>query len=37
LRLVGAAFLWAAFYVRLNAQMVWYALAEPWVSSPRPF
>lgn len=35
--LVGAAGIWAAFYVSTLVQMVWYALTQPWTATPRPF
>jgi len=35
---VGAATIWASFYVCMSVQLIWYALAQPWTSaSPRPF
>ena len=33
----GVGAVWCAFYVCLNLQLVWYALARPWVPGPRPF
>jgi hypothetical protein len=33
----GAAAVWAAFYVSMIVQLVWYALTQPWVATPRPF
>jgi hypothetical protein len=33
----GAAAVWAAFYVSMQAQLVWYAITQPWSASPRPF
>jgi hypothetical protein len=35
--LVGAAAIWGAFYVSLLVQIVWYALAQPWVPTSKPF
>ena len=34
---MGAAGIWAAFYVSMLVQLVWYALTQPWVATPRPF
>ncbi|HTC82593.1 MAG TPA: hypothetical protein VK848_13745, partial [Acidimicrobiia bacterium] len=35
--LFGAASVWAAFYVSLLVQIVWYAITQPWVATPKPF
>jgi len=35
--LIGAAGIWAAFYVSTLFQIVWYALTQPWIATPRPF
>lgn len=35
--LLGAGAIWSAFYVCLNLQLFWYALARPWIPGPRPF
>jgi len=35
--LIGAASVWAAFYVSLLVQIVWYAVTQPWVPTPKPF
>jgi len=35
--LIGAASIWAAFYVSLLVQVGWYAIAHPWVTAPKPF
>jgi len=35
--LVGAASVWAAFYVSLLVQIAWYAISQPWVPTPKPF
>ncbi|HLF40851.1 MAG TPA: hypothetical protein VI854_05175 [Acidimicrobiia bacterium] len=34
---LGAAAIWAAFYISLTIQLFWYALTQPWIDSPRPF
>jgi hypothetical protein len=34
---MGAAGIWAAFYVSMLLQLAWYALTQPWVATPRPF
>jgi hypothetical protein len=34
---LGAAAIWASFYLCMSVQLIWYAIAQPWVSSPRPF
>jgi hypothetical protein len=34
---IGAAAIWAAFYVCLSVQLAWYGATQPWVASPRPF
>jgi hypothetical protein len=33
----GVASIWSAFYVSMQAQLIWYAVATPWGDSPRPF
>ncbi|HKN40346.1 MAG TPA: hypothetical protein VJ456_14720, partial [Acidimicrobiia bacterium] len=35
--LIGAASVWAAFYVSLLVQIAWYAISQPWVPTPKPF
>jgi hypothetical protein len=35
--LIGAASVWAAFYVSLLVQIAWYAVTQPWVPAPKPF
>jgi hypothetical protein len=35
--LIGAAAIWAAFYVSLLVQIAWYAITQPWVAAPKPF
>ena len=35
--LMGAAAVWAAFYVSWLVQLLWYAITQPWVATPRPF
>jgi hypothetical protein len=35
--LIGAASVWAAFYVSLLVQIAWYALTQPWTAAPKPF
>jgi hypothetical protein len=35
--LIGAASIWGAFYVSLLVQIIWYAVTQPWVPTPRPF
>jgi hypothetical protein len=34
---IGAAAIWAAFYVCLSLQLAWYGVTQPWTQSPRPF
>ncbi|MBZ4419305.1 hypothetical protein [Myxococcus sp. RHSTA-1-4] len=34
---MGAAAIWAAFYVCISVQLVWYGATQPWIPSPRPF
>ena len=34
---MGTASLWAAFYLCLSVQLVWYLATHPWVAGPRPF
>jgi len=34
---MGAAAIWAAFYVCLSLQLIWYGVTQPWIDSPRPF
>ena len=34
---VGAAGIWAAFYVSLLVQIAWYAITQPWIAAPKPF
>ncbi|MGH9040673.1 MAG: hypothetical protein ACRDZ3_10640 [Acidimicrobiia bacterium] len=34
---MGAASVWTAFYLSWSVQLIWYALAQPWVDTPRPF
>lgn len=33
----GTVAVWAAFYLCMQAQLVWYAVAHPWSAGPRPF
>ena len=33
----GVVAVWGAFYVCMQLQLVWYALARPWAPGPRPF
>ncbi|HET9411171.1 MAG TPA: hypothetical protein VFO75_04720, partial [Candidatus Dormibacteraeota bacterium] len=33
----GTVAVWGAFYVCMQLQLVWYALAQPWARGPRPF
>ena len=35
--LIGAAAVWAAFYVSLLVQIAWYAITQPWIAAPKPF
>jgi hypothetical protein len=35
--LIGAASVWGAFYVSLLVQIIWYAVTQPWVPTPKPF
>lgn len=35
--LMGTASIWAAFYLCLSVQLLWYLVANPWVAGPRPF
>src|SRR2546423_13364663 len=35
--LIGAAAVWAAFYVSLLIQIAWYAITQPWITAPKPF
>ena len=35
--LIGAAAIWAAFYVSLLIQIAWYAITQPWTAAPKPF
>jgi hypothetical protein len=35
--LIGAASVWAAFYLSLLVQIAWYAITQPWVPAPKPF
>src|SRR5581483_2622760 len=35
--LIGAASVWAAFYVCLLVQIAWYAVTQPWIPAPKPF
>lgn len=35
--LIGAASVWAAFYVSLLVQIAWYAVTQPWAPTPKPF
>ncbi|HEY3239663.1 MAG TPA: hypothetical protein VGL92_08875 [Acidimicrobiia bacterium] len=34
---LGTASVWAAFYVSWSVQLLWYAVTQPWVATPRPF
>jgi hypothetical protein len=34
---LGGAAILTAFYLSWLVQLIWYALAQPWVDSPRPF
>lgn len=34
---LGAAGVWAAYYCAISLHLFWYAAAQPWVESPRPF
>lgn len=34
---LGAASVWTAFYLSWSLQLIWYALTQPWVETPRPF
>jgi hypothetical protein len=34
---MGLGAIWAAFYLAMLVQLVWYALTQPWVPTPRPF
>lgn len=34
---MGTAAIWSAFYAATSVQLIWYALAQPWVEGPRPF
>jgi hypothetical protein len=34
---LALAGIWAAFYLSMMVQLVWYALAQPWAPTPRPF
>jgi hypothetical protein len=33
----GAMAIWSAFYVCMQIQLIWYAVAQPWAPGPRPF
>jgi hypothetical protein len=33
----GTAAIWVAFYASMQLQLAWYAVAQPWAASPRPF
>ena len=35
--LIGAASVWAAFYVSLLVQIIWYAVTQPWAPTTKPF
>jgi hypothetical protein len=35
--LIGAASVWAAFYVSLLIQIIWYAVTQPWAPTSKPF
>ena len=34
---LGAASVWTAFYLSWSLQLIWYAVTQPWVATPRPF
>jgi hypothetical protein len=34
---MGLAAIWAAFYLSMFLQLIWYAVTQPWIPTPRPF
>ena len=35
--LLGTGAIWSSFYACMALQLIWYAVAQPWAVSPRPF